>query len=42
MADQSHLDDKYFIDGSIYNCSYCNRRHVTYSIDAIRSFDWTN
>ncbi len=42
MADQSHLDRKYFIDGSIYNCPYCNRRHVTYSIDTVKHFDWTN
>ncbi len=42
MSDQSHLDNKYFIDTEIYNCPFCNRRHVTYSIYDHTSFDWTN
>jgi transcription elongation factor Elf1 len=42
MPDLSHLDDKYFIDPQIYNCPFCNRRHVTYSIIGALAFDWTD
>jgi transcription elongation factor Elf1 len=42
MADDSHLDQKYFVDSSRYNCPYCNRRHVVYMIDACTKFDWTD
>ena len=41
MTDQSHLDSKYFIDRSIYNCPYCNRRHVAYSNQGAAVFDWS-
>lgn len=41
MVDQSYLDDKYFIDTSIYNCPFCNRRHVSYHVASKRTFDWT-
>ncbi len=30
--DQSHLDSKYFVDENKYNCPYCNRKSITYSI----------
>lgn len=40
MADQSHLDARYFIDEHVYNCPFCNRRHVSYSIYDHVSFDW--
>jgi hypothetical protein len=42
MPDDSSLDQKYFVDGSRYNCPYCNRRHVVYKINGTRSFDWTD
>ena len=42
MPDQSYLDNRYFVDGSIYNCPFCNRRHVSYTIYDIVSFDWTD
>lgn len=42
MPDQSHLDDKYFIDQRIYNCPYCNRRHVSYKLQAWQTFDWAD
>lgn len=42
MADQSHLDNRYFVDTSIYNCPFCNRRHVSYSIFSSVAFDWTD
>jgi hypothetical protein len=42
MTDQSHLDHKYFIDDSIYNCPFCNRRHVSYGIYDKVSFSWSN
>ena len=41
MSDQSYLDQKYFIDNSIYNCPYCNRRHVTYYVAEHIYFDWS-
>jgi hypothetical protein len=40
--DQSHFDQKYFIDRYKYNCPYCNRKSVTYSVVASFSFDWSN
>jgi uncharacterized protein YnzC (UPF0291/DUF896 family) len=42
MQDQSYLDLKYFIDATIYNCPFCNRRHVTYSLESVIQFDWTD
>jgi transcription elongation factor Elf1 len=41
MEDQSHLDQKYFIDPKIYNCPFCNRRHVSYVIADWKQFHWT-
>ena len=42
MPDQSHLDHRYFVDSKIYNCPFCNRRHVAYSIVSHVEFDWTD
>jgi len=42
MEDQSYLDTKYFIDHHIYNCPFCNRRHVSYSNQGYEIFDWSN
>ncbi len=42
MEDKSHLDSKYFIDPSIHNCPFCNRRHVAYSYMGVNVFDWSN
>ena len=42
MPDDSHLDRKFFIDPYIYNCPFCNRRHVSYQLSARYSFDWSN
>ena len=42
MPDESHLDDLYFVDALVYNCPFCKRRHVRYSIVRTFSFDWTN
>jgi hypothetical protein len=41
MEDQSHLDSKYFIDTHIYNCPFCNRRHVSYGNLGFQYFDWS-
>ena len=41
MPDQSHLDEQYFLDNSVYNCPFCNRRNVSYYIYEKVSFDWT-
>ena len=42
MPDQSFLDDCYFVDSRTYNCPFCNRRHVTYSVESKQSFHWTD
>lgn len=43
MDDRSHLDAKYFIDPYVYNCPFCKRRNVYYSIEpAPKEFDWSN
>jgi len=41
MADQSYLDKKYFIDANVYNCPFCKRGNVRYSIIERFEFDWT-
>ena len=41
MADQSHLDGKYFVSHDKYNCPFCNRRHVTYRLENVSEFHWT-
>ena len=41
MADQSDLDKKYFVDNSRYNCPYCNRRNVVYTISGESKFNWS-
>lgn len=41
MPDQSHLDDRYFVDNTVYNCPFCNRRNVSYYIYDKVSFHWT-
>jgi len=42
MPDQSELDKKYFINGDVYNCPYCNRRNVTYHVIDMKRFDWSD
>ena len=42
MTDQSHLDARYFIDQHVFNCPYCNRRNVAYSLEYPQSFDWSS
>jgi hypothetical protein len=42
VPDDSHLDAKYFIDGNVYNCPFCNRRHVSYDIEWTHTFNWTD
>lgn len=41
MSDQSGLDQRYFVDEHVYNCPFCNRRSVAYSVVSTTSFDWT-
>lgn len=40
MTDHSHLDRKYFIDSTVYNCPFCNRNNVPYSIKVASKFNW--
>lgn len=42
MKDKSYLDQKYFIDKHIYNCPYCNRNNVAYTLENPYEFDWSN
>jgi len=42
VPDDSHLDAQYFIDKDVYNCPFCNRRHVSYKIKWTQDFDWTD
>jgi len=42
MQDQSDLDKKYFIDETVYNCPFCNRRNVRYDLFETFYFDWSN
>ena len=41
MPNLSSLDNKYFIDQNVYNCPFCNRRHVSYSLFSPDDFYWT-
>jgi len=41
MPDESHLDNRYFVDDHVYNCPFCNRRNVKYSVVFCEHFDWT-
>lgn len=41
MEDYSYLDRKYFIDETVYNCPFCNRKNVPYKITTYHPFDWT-
>lgn len=41
MVDQAHLDSRYFVDETVYNCPFCNRRHVAYAVYSRVPFDWT-
>jgi len=41
MQDQSDLDKKYFIDETVYNCPFCNRRNVVYENVGSFKFDWS-
>lgn len=38
--DLSHLDKKYFIDPHKYNCPFCKRNHVSYSLIDKFAFHW--
>ena len=42
MDDHSHLDSKYFLGIDIYNCPFCNRRHVKYKNLGRSGFNWSN
>jgi transcription elongation factor Elf1 len=41
MEDYSYLDKQYFIDQTVYNCPFCNRKNVHFEVVQIFSFDWT-
>jgi hypothetical protein len=43
MPDNSHLDNKYFIDPYVYNCPFCNRRNVRYVLlyNQHSAFNWS-
>jgi hypothetical protein len=39
--DLSHLDKKYFLDARRYNCPFCNRGSVAYSVSGSTKFNWS-
>ena len=39
--DESELDRKYFISRYVYNCPFCNRRNLSYTIKYSFVFDWS-
>lgn len=41
MEDQSYLDTKYFIDETVYNCPFCNRRNVVFNFRKMFQFHWS-
>lgn len=41
MQDFSHLDQKYFLDKTIYNCPFCNRKNIHYKIVQTFNFNWS-
>lgn len=41
MDDKSYLDRKYFIDQEVYNCPFCNRNNVKYSLLSEFPFNWS-
>ena len=41
MEDKSYLDKKYFIDQYVYNCPFCNRRNLSYTLIYKNEFNWT-
>ena len=40
MEDKSYLDRKYFINREFYNCPYCNRNNLPYTLIKKIKFDW--
>lgn len=40
--DRSHKDKQYFINGSTYNCPFCCRGHVSYSVSGSSFFNVSN
>ncbi len=40
--DRSHKDKKYFINGSTYNCPFCDRNHVKCSVSETGSYNASN
>lgn len=41
MADMSALDKKYFVDRTVYNCPFCNRNNVPFTITTQFAFNWS-
>ena len=42
MADLSYRDKKYFVTPKTYNCPFCNRRSVGFSVVRSIGFDWSD
>lgn len=41
MPDLSYKDTKYFVTPKTYNCPYCNRRSIGFSVTQKTTFDWS-
>ncbi|MTI49674.1 MAG: hypothetical protein FH761_17730 [Firmicutes bacterium] len=40
--DNSKLDNQYFIDKEVFNCPFCNRNNVKYTIDNYFKYNFSN
>lgn len=41
MLDLSYKDKLYFVDESVFNCPFCKRRNISYSITDSFNFNWS-
>ena len=41
MRGDEYLDGRYFVDGQTYNCPFCKRRHVAFSVLSHQEMHWS-
>lgn len=42
QSNSDNIDDRYFVDEDTFNCAFCKRNNIPYSITAWNRFDWAN
>ncbi|RYX78873.1 hypothetical protein EON76_04135 [bacterium] len=40
--DSAEIDSRYFVDEDTFNCAFCKRNNIPYSIPNYSTFDWSN